>query len=256
MKGYIYKILNPNGKIYIGQTNNIEKRKRDYSNKRCKGQKLIYRSIEKYGWERHKFDIILGLNDINRIDEIEIFFIKFYKSYNIENSNGLNLTTGGKSMRGYKKTPEDIKKMSDSLKGKSRKWTESAKIKLSETRKRQYREGELKHPALGVKRSLETCLLISSKKIGKTISEETRQILKAAQQKALKKIGHGRNIKRVYQYTKEGFFIKEWCFVKQASKELGINNSDIGAVCHNRKKSAGGYRWLYEKVEKLPAIFN
>ena len=54
----IYKITNPKGKIYIGQSINIEKRKGSYEHARCKGQPKIYYSIKKYGWENHIHEII------------------------------------------------------------------------------------------------------------------------------------------------------------------------------------------------------
>ena len=60
----IYKITNPLGKVYIGKTCNLSKRKYAYRKLECRSQPLIYRSINKYGWENHDFEIIehLGLN--------------------------------------------------------------------------------------------------------------------------------------------------------------------------------------------------
>lgn len=54
----IYKITNPEGKVYIGQSTNIENRKIYYMYLKSKRQPKIYESIKKYGWEQHKFDII------------------------------------------------------------------------------------------------------------------------------------------------------------------------------------------------------
>ena len=45
----IYKITSPSGKIYIGQSKDIEKRFKAYKNLKCKGQPYIYRSLLKYG---------------------------------------------------------------------------------------------------------------------------------------------------------------------------------------------------------------
>ena len=45
----IYRIINPKGKIYIGQSTNILKRKSSYKGYRCKDQISIYRSLKKYG---------------------------------------------------------------------------------------------------------------------------------------------------------------------------------------------------------------
>ena len=50
----IYKITNPNNRIYIGQSWNIESRLYSYKNGRCKNQRKLLNSIKKYGWENHK----------------------------------------------------------------------------------------------------------------------------------------------------------------------------------------------------------
>ncbi len=46
----IYKITNPKGKVYIGQSVNIKKRWGDYKClHNCKEQKMLYNSFIKYG---------------------------------------------------------------------------------------------------------------------------------------------------------------------------------------------------------------
>lgn len=52
--------------------------------------------------------------------------------------------------------------------------------------------------------------------------------------------------KRVYQYTKDGTFVKAWDYMSLASKELGINKANIGETCNGNRKSAGGFIWTYE----------
>ena len=46
----IYKITNPNGKIYIGQSTNLLMRINAYKNPR-KDQPKIYASLKKYGYQ-------------------------------------------------------------------------------------------------------------------------------------------------------------------------------------------------------------
>lgn len=55
----VYKITSPTGRVYIGSSINIEKRLRGYKNLQCKAQKLLYRSLNKYGVESHKFETVL-----------------------------------------------------------------------------------------------------------------------------------------------------------------------------------------------------
>jgi hypothetical protein len=51
----IYKISNPNGRIYIGQSTNIELRWGKYSKLHCKDQPSLYLSLKKHGeWESGK----------------------------------------------------------------------------------------------------------------------------------------------------------------------------------------------------------
>jgi hypothetical protein len=56
----IYKITNPSGKVYIGQSVNIKGRLKQYE--RCKsmnniGPKIFY-SLRKYGWKNHTVQIL------------------------------------------------------------------------------------------------------------------------------------------------------------------------------------------------------
>lgn len=55
--------------------------------------------------------------------------------------------------------------------------------------------------------------------------------------------------KKVYQYTKDGIFIKEWNYMSLASSVLKINKANIGETCNGKRKSAGGYVWKYERSD-------
>jgi group I intron endonuclease len=82
MKG-IYKITNPENKIYIGQSTDIERRFKDYKNLRCGSQRLIFESLAKYGWLNHKFEI---LEECENLNEKEQYWINEFKS----TTTGLN----------------------------------------------------------------------------------------------------------------------------------------------------------------------
>lgn len=56
-----------------------------------------------------------------------------------------------------------------------------------------------------------------------------------------------RQKKHIYQYTKNGTFIREWNSISEASKELGILMSGISVALKNENKSAGGFKWKYVK---------
>lgn len=76
----VYKITNPKGKIYIGQSIDIERRKLQY--KRCnsdiKGQIKLYNSLVKYGWEQHKFEVLEECYE-EKLLETETYWKHYYK---------------------------------------------------------------------------------------------------------------------------------------------------------------------------------
>ena len=45
-----------------------------------------------------------------------------------------------------------------------------------------------------------------------------------------------------------------WSSAKTAGDELSINSGNITKVCKGKYKTAGGYRWGYEKLNKLKNI--
>lgn len=98
-KGYIYKITSPTKRVYIGKTTNFKNRVRQYKNLDCKGQPRIYNSLNKYGWKKHKIDIIC-VCDIKELSDHELFFIDLYDACG---KNGLNTR---RSSHSFPKNPE------------------------------------------------------------------------------------------------------------------------------------------------------
>jgi predicted GIY-YIG superfamily endonuclease len=54
----IYKIINPKGKVYIGQTIDYDRRLRHYRLLKCKQQPRLYASFVEYGYSSHKISLI------------------------------------------------------------------------------------------------------------------------------------------------------------------------------------------------------
>lgn len=50
---------------------------------------------------------------------------------------------------------------------------------------------------------------------------------------------------KVKQYSLDGIFIKQFEYIKDAAKELNIDDSSISACCRKKRKTAGGYIWKY-----------
>lgn len=89
---YLYQITNLiNGKLYIGQTNNIQKR---WSNHRsCPNtDTAIARAIRKYGADNFKFEVLYRNVPIEEIDDLEI---KTIEEKNSCIPNGYNISKGG-----------------------------------------------------------------------------------------------------------------------------------------------------------------
>ncbi len=60
---------------------------------------------------------------------------------------------------------------------------------------------------------------------------------------------HRIGCKKVYQFSEEGEFIKEYDSAREASIELGISKESIQQVCQGKygRKTAGGFIWKYTK---------
>lgn len=92
MKKAIYKIENKiNHKIYIGQSNDPERRFNEHCFKREKYISLLDRAINKYGKDKFSFKILGWFEDYNKK---EIYFIQHYRSLT---PNGYNITKGGEN---------------------------------------------------------------------------------------------------------------------------------------------------------------
>ena len=106
----IYKITSPSGKIYIGQSVNIENRfavyknLTSYKNKARTSQRHLYNSFDSYGVLKHKFEII-HICTREELNNLEIHYVKLYAQY--DNRPALNLREGGGSRA---KQSDDTKK--------------------------------------------------------------------------------------------------------------------------------------------------
>lgn len=113
---YIYCYTNKiNGHKYVGQTNNIERRKREHRANANNPNSLEYnylfhQKLREYGEENFIFSILEETTK-DKIDEAEQYWIKEMHSHVKE--NGYNLTYGGNpspTESRYEKDIEDIKK--------------------------------------------------------------------------------------------------------------------------------------------------
>lgn len=107
----IYKCTNLiNGKIYIGFTIDLHRRKAVHLSSSKKEDTKFYRAIRKYGAENFIWEVIYQSLDFDHcLKVMEPYFIAEYDSYR----SGYNSTHGGDGTRGLVLSEEARKKISD-----------------------------------------------------------------------------------------------------------------------------------------------
>jgi group I intron endonuclease len=228
-----------NDKRYIGQHigTNFEKRWRQHKSKKnkCTGLK---NAINKYGIDNFDISIIeLCYEDQDALNNLEIHYIEHFNSLA---PNGYNLKTGGANGRPCAEVRE---------------------------RSRNAQLGKhigIKNIFYGKVHTMQSKILMSNAKKGKTPSNKGKiygistrikmslakkgcrahnKGIKLSLEKKLKlKLG-----KKVYQYTKDNVFIKEWRCAQDACEALNISKGNVSSVCRGIRRLAGGFIWKFER---------
>ena len=109
----IYKITNiQNGRMYIGQSNNIERRFKEHQTKGAKSRILVDVAIKKHGKKNFIYEVLEECLS-EELDAREVFWIDYFNS----TKKGYNFSTGGKQQsRGENNgralvTEEDVRKI-------------------------------------------------------------------------------------------------------------------------------------------------
>lgn len=231
----IYKITSPSNKVYIGQTTNYAKRYSAYKNHKCKRQPKLYNSLNKYGFENHKIELILECleSELN-------YYERYYQEYYNSVLDGLNLRYTATADKSGFMSNETKQKMSESRKGivfsdewkenlakvwKGRKHSEETKLKMSLASK-----GKKKSPEHVAK-------MIASQKGQKRAKRNQAT-------KDLQSLNNG-NKRAVLQYDENMNFIAEYHSASYAANTLGISNN-IYLVCVGKMNKCGGFIWRYK----------
>lgn len=278
----IYKITDKtNGKIYIGQSCNIEKRLQDHKyHATCASTPAHYidRAIKKRGVDSFDYEVIEECN-IEDLNEREIYWIKYFDSSNSE--KGYNLSLGGKGV--YKHSRDEINNLWNL--GLSEKEI-SEKLGIPATTLSTILTSELNIDKAGI-RSRSSKLL--QKKIEKySLDGEYIQTYDSAKEAASscnkkdtrnirgvcvqedgyksaygylwkyeedsrpieewvkrRKYQQGARIRPISQYTQDFRLIATYTCSKEASEKTGIRSSNILASCKGNQWTAGGYIWRY-----------
>lgn len=147
----IYKIRNLlNGKVYIGQSIDINNRFRVHKNiiRSTKVfRHLLYKAFNKYGIENFEFNVIEHVEDTNLLDQREQHWLDYYNSYNPE--YGYNLRPKAESNRGIKLSDEH--KLKIGLSNSGRKHNNETIKKMAETRRKLWQDSIYKNKQQTVK---------------------------------------------------------------------------------------------------------
>jgi hypothetical protein len=244
----IYKITNPQGKIYIGQSNDIYHRFYSYKKLNCKGQIKLYNSLLKYGVDDHQFEIIEECLSEQLDEKEKQYKTDYVNQYGWDKALFLML----EDAKGGNKNNSTIKKMALS----SIKITRAINVyDLNGNFINNFPTATHANQILFPGMKILTGDIFKSCNRGK---QKTHRgyIFQFADDDKIDEVvkGLSNNIKikqkKVIQYDLEGNIIKEYLNSYQASKEfekLGIrlNSSDIRACCEGRQKTAKGFKWVY-----------
>lgn len=225
---FIYKLTAPNGKVYIGQAININRRFSSYRNLSCKEQQKLYNSIKKYGWDNFKkeilFDGVISQLDINKL---ESDFISQY----IENSlNIKEIATGGSFKTG-----------SDHF---------ASKPVLQINKEFEIvAEFECGLDAAKYHNATQSCISISCRTNNPFSNGYYWRFKEGYNQNNLIEIVNSphANAEAILQLNKDGGFIKKWDSQSKASKELNINQANLWRILNGEGLTCGGYKWIREK---------
>jgi len=131
----IYKIINPNGRVYIGQSINIENRFNQYRriDKCVSASPRLHRSLLKYGYHNHEFTVIEEC-EISQLNKLERFWQDFFNATSKHNLNCILTKTDSKSGKGKPISDKQKKQISKVHKGKVLSQETIKKIKLARSK--------------------------------------------------------------------------------------------------------------------------
>lgn len=217
--GFIYRVVNRvNGKSYIGQTiHTIEWRWNTHLLSAYNNRMGDHNVLFHRAIRKYGIDAF-EVMEIEKCDNSILNKREKYwiKKYN-SYGNGYNLTIGGDGTRKY----ED----SDILKYWNLGYAASDISKL-----------------IGCGRNTARLRLISMGVSADEIRKRGNLAISENKQK------------RIYQYDKNGFFLKTFYSATEAGKEVKCNKTNISSAAQGNIRSAGGYLWSYDKKDKIDVL--
>jgi len=224
----IYKIISPSNKVYIGQSINIEKRKKYYTYVVNNiGQPSLYNSLLKYGFDNHKFEVIEECS-LEQLNERETYW-KQVELDKVNNDWSKVLFCGLYDKGGGPK---------------SKQWKENIGLANSKPKPEGFMSNELKQKIqqsrTGIKHKTHKSHS-DHKSYNKPKPEGFKELLSS--------ILKGKQTKPripIIQLNKNGDILQEYDSYTTAEKYTNIKG--IANVLTGRAKTAGGYVWKYKEI--------
>lgn len=220
----IYQIRNKiNNKVYIGQSNNIQRRWQEHIYRLNKGDhenEHLQNAWNKYGADTFEFSILVECNDVNLLNELETLNINNKKA--LCRAEGYNIASGGNRPNTlFGKTKDEIREMYKRVvSSRLNKWKETGNPRkgshISDSQKEylsKINKGK-NHPMFGTKRP-EHSLKVSganNPRARKIKCIETNEVFNCA---------------------------------KDASKKYNVTNSTILKACRGVQKTSAGFHWNF-----------
>lgn len=220
-KSGIYMWTSPEGKSYVGQAINLQRRKTEFlrnpnkkiytsANSAIDNARKLFNDFSKWTYQ------VLEYCPIEKLDSLEEFYINLFNTY----KNGYNLTMGADST-GYIATEETKHKQSIAHKGEKAYWygktiPDEIRKKISISRIGKYTGKD-------------------NPNYGNHLSEEIKQKLRKLKSK------------KIIQYTIEGEYVAEYESAKEAAEMLNTKIYNISRAALGKTSTCKGYIWKYKQ---------
>lgn len=218
-----------NGKVYIGQTKQpLNSRwSNGYGYRQCS---KFWRAIQKYGWDNFEHIILEQGLPLDEANNKEQYYIKKYNAI----TNGYNISIGGGSNYGIGKNIYQYDLDGNYIK----EW-----ISISDIAD----EFNVEDAS-----SIYSCI---SGKLNSCFGFQWRydKFNKIDSIKSKSEIISELKRKPVYQYDRDGFFIKKYDYLEKVELD-GFNYKNVSECCIGNRTTCGDYQWSYEYYDNIGMV--